>query len=50
MAVAEVAYQWGGYSAKEHINKSIEVIYNREDDIIELVEKKFNGWNNDLPF
>lgn len=54
MAVAEVAYKWvRDILRQEHISRLIEVTYNGEHDITELVKQKLNGWNNennDLPF
>lgn len=51
MAVAEVAYQWVREIRRtENISKIVEITYNGEHDITELVERKLNGWNNDLPF
>lgn len=51
MAVAEAAYQWiREIMRKENISKILEITYNGEHDITELVERKLNGWDNDLPF
>lgn len=51
LAVTAVAYHWiREIQRKENISKIIEVTYNRDHDITELVGKKLNDLSGDLPF